>query len=459
MFEEEERKLEQRRKSIEQIEVPKDKLHYAVQNGFEKAKKEQLLKRTKLRKRSSWSIVIAAILLVSFITSISVSPAFANKIASIPGMERIVGLIYHDRGLTAAVENDFYQPLNLSQEKNGITVTLDGVIADKKGMVIFYSVRTEDMDVGSLELTYQRLRSKMNFLYSYEFITSTLPLTPNTDEKVFSGSEYIEKVVHDKDLSWAIGLKNGEKIEHFNIPFAYEKTEVDSKNFIVDKEFEIEGQRFKVKELIVDPIRTVVQIEENPNNTKKLLARPFDELELVDEKGRKWSALPGNAYKPIPTSNIWLVPLKESFYFYEPQKLSLSVGKVSAMDKEEAHILIDTESEKFIDQPSQSIFSNLQVKDNTVSLSVKIDKEYDTNMVRFIKFIDANEKEFYIHYGGRTPPPSNYVKGSRMTSPGEVNIEFELPNKALSNFASPIRLELDFYPSWIEEDVKVDIKQ
>uniref|UniRef100_UPI001CCD3DAF hypothetical protein n=1 Tax=Escherichia coli TaxID=562 RepID=UPI001CCD3DAF len=85
--------------------------------------------------------------------------------------------------------------------------TLDGVIADKKGMVIFYSVRTEDKDISSLELTYQRLRSKMNFIYSYEFMTSTFPLTPNTDGKVFSGSEYIEKVVHDKDLSWAIGLK------------------------------------------------------------------------------------------------------------------------------------------------------------------------------------------------------------------------------------------------------------
>lgn len=459
MFEEEKRKLEQRRKSIGQIEVSKDKLHSAVQSGFEKAKKEQLLKRTKLLKRSSWSIVVAAILLVSFITSISVSPAFANKIASIPGMERIVDLIHQDRGLTAAVENDFYQPLNLSQEKNGITVTLDGVIADNKGMVIFYSVRTEDMDVSSLELKHLRLWSKANIKYSFEVMNSTLPLTPNLDDEIFSGSEHIEKVTNDKNLSWAIGLKNGEKIVTFTIPFTYEKMEVESKNIVVNKEVEIEGQHFTVKELIVDPIRTIVKIEENPNNTKKLLARPFDDLELMDEKGRKWSALPGNAYKPLPKSNIWVVPLKESFYFYDPKKLSLSFGKVAAMDKEEAHILIDTESEKIIDQPSRSIFSNLQVKDNHVSLTVKIDKDYDMNMVRFIKFIDANEKEFYIHYGGRIPHPYNYVTGSITNSPGEVNIEFELPNKALSNFASPIRLELDFYPSWIEEDVKVDIKQ
>lgn len=451
-------KLEQRKKSIEQVEISKDKLHSAVQSGFEKARNERLVKKTKLRKRSSWSIVIAAILLITFITSVSVSPVFANKVASIPGMERIVALMQQNRGLTAAVDNDFYQPLNLSQEKDGITVTLDGVIADNKGMVIFYSVRTEDMDVSSLELKHLRLWSRTNIKFSFEIINSTLPLTPNSGDKVFSGSEHIEKVLNDKNLSWAIGLKNGEKIVTFNIPFTYEKMEVESKNIVVNKEVEIEGQRFKVKELIVDPIRTLVKIEENPNNTKKLLARPFDELELIDEKGRKWSALPGNAYKPLPKSNIWVVPLKESFYFYDPQKLSLSFGKVSAMDKEEAYILIDTESEKVINQPSQEIFSNLKVKDNRVSLTVKVDKDYDMNMVRLLKFIDANEKEFYIHYGGRTPISSNYVKGSMMYSPGEGEIEFELPNKAFSNFKSPIRLELNFYPSWIEEDAEIDIK-
>lgn len=451
-------KLEQRKKSIEQVEVSKDKLHSAVQVGFEKARNERLVKKTKLIKRSSWSIVIAAILLITFITSISVSPVFANKVASIPGMERIVSFIQQDRGLTAAVDNDFYQPLNLSQEKNGITVTLDGVIADNKGMVIFYSVRTEDMDVSSLELKHLRLWSRTNIKFSFEIMNSTLPLTPNSSDKVFSGSQHIEKVSNDKNLSWAIGLKNGGKIVTFNIPFTYEKKEVESKNIVVNKEVEIEGQRFKVKELIVDPIRTIVKIEENPNNTKKLLARPFDELVLIDEKGRKWSVLPGNAYKPLPKSNIWVVPLKESFYFYDPQKLSLSFGKVAAMDKEEAYISIDTDSGKFIDQPSQTIFSNLQVKDNRVSLTVKVDKDYDMNLVRFTKLIDANDREFYIHYEGRTPISFNYVKGSIMNSPGEGEIEFELPNKAVSNFKSPIRLELDFYPSWIEEDVKVEIK-
>ncbi|WP_391119565.1 DUF4179 domain-containing protein [Psychrobacillus sp. L3] len=459
MFEEEEKKLEQRKKTIDKVDVPMEKLHFAVRNGFEKAKKERALKRKKLIKRSSWSVFVAAILLISFITSISVSPAFANKVASIPGLDRIVALIQQDKGLVAAIENDYYQPINKSQEKNGITVTLDGVIADDKGIVIFYSVHSKEVDLNSIELKYLQLWSGINGGERWEFINSVLPLTPNQAPDFYSGSMHIDKVTHKKDLSWKIGLKNGERIENFKIPFTYKTMDIESKDIIVNKEVTVEGQHFKVKDLIVDPIRTVVRIEEDPSNTKKLLACPFDELELVDELGRKWSAIPCNAYKPLEKGNVWEVPLKESFYFYNPKKLTLTFGKIAAMDKDEAYILIDAISKKFDKLPSTSIFSDLKVKDARVSFTVIGDKDYNMNVVYLPKFIDANEKEFYINYGGRTPIVSNYVKGSMINiSEVEKKIEFDLPNKSFTTFKNPIRLDLEFYPSWIEENVQVEIK-
>ena len=459
MFEEEEKKLEQRKKTIDKVDVPMDKIHIAVQSGFEKAKKERALKRMKIIKRSSWSIVIAAILLISFITSISVSPAFANKVASIPGLDRIVALIQQDKGLVAAIENDFYQPINASQTKSGITVTLEGVIADDKGIVIFYSVHSEEVEINTLKLKTIQLWSGIDPIVSWGFTNSVLPLKQNPESNFYSGSMHIDKVTHKKDLSWKIGLKNGEKIENFKIPFTYKTMDVESKDIIVNKEVTIEGQHFKVKDIIVDPIRTVVRVEEDSGNTKKLLACPFDELELVDELGREWSALPCGAYKPLEKGNVWEVSLKESFYFYDPKKLTLTFGKIAAMEKGEAHILIDTNAKSFLEQPSKSIFSNLQVKDNRVSFIVQAEKDYDMNMVHFNKFIDAKEKEFYIITGGRKPSVSNYVRGLMINVPGVgKKIELELPDKSITTFTNPIKLDLDFYPSWIHEDVEVEIK-
>jgi len=445
VFEEEKKKLEQRKRLFDNIAVPMDKLHFAVRSGFEKAKKERTLKRRMIRKRSTWSIAIAAILLISFVTSISVSPVFASKVASIPGLDKIVSLIKQDRGLTAAVENDFYQPINLSQQKNGITVTLDGVIADNKGMVIFYSVHTKEVDVKSLELKYLQLRS------GYQLhVNGGVPLKSKQDTNLFSSSMHIERFKGKKDLNFAIGLINGTKIEHFKIPFTYKKMDVESKNIIVNKNVTIEGQRIKIKELIVDPIRVVVKLETDPNNRKKLLLNAFDELTLEDELGRTWSALPGTYYW---NGDEWEVAIRESFYFYEPEKLFLTFGKVAAMDKDEAYILIDTESKKFLKQPSESIFSNLKIENGKVSFTIQVNEEYAP--VSFPKFTDADGKGFLIKYESM-PFSSKYVNGSLTdTAKEEKRLEFELPTESFSN---PLRLDLDFYPSWIEEDVEVEIK-
>ncbi|WP_313894087.1 DUF4179 domain-containing protein [Psychrobacillus sp.] len=455
MFEEEEKKLEQWKKSIDQVEMPMEKLNDAVRNGFEKAKNERTLKKRIIKKRSVWSLVIAAILLISFVTSISVSPTFAKTVAAIPGMDRVVALIKQDKGLNAAVENDFYQPLNLSQEKNGITVTLDGVIADRKGIIVFYSVHSEEVDLSSLYLKYYELWSGMQPQYRVKINRTIMPLTPKKGMDFFSMYEQIDRVRLKEDLSWKVGVQYGDKIENFKIPFTYKPMDVESKDIFVNKEVTIEGQRITVKMLIVDPVRTTVILEENHKNSKKLLSsRAFDELKLVDEKGRTWSAMTGNSYKSSPEGHVWEIPLQESFYFHDPEKLTLSFGKITAMDKEEAYILIDTESEKIIKEPSESIFSNLQVKDGKASFSINS----ENGIYNFFKFVDADGKEFAIHYKEYGPAayPSYYVEGRNIKiSENETKFEFEIPT---APFTNPIRLDINQYPSWIEEEVEVEIK-
>jgi hypothetical protein len=442
VFEEEEKKLEKWKNSIDQVDIPVDKLNMVVQTGFEKAKNDgQVVKRIRIRKRSAWSIVIAAILLISFVTSISMSPTFAKTIASIPGLDRIVALIQQNKSLTAAIENDFYQPLNLSQKKNGITVTLDGVIADKKSMVIFYTVRTDEINK-PLEMEYMLL---MNEKYEDLTVTDTSDFSPqpeSIDEKVYSSIMSIDynenRTLNGKKLLWAIGLKNGDEVEHFYIPFTFKKVEMDSKKYVINKEVTIEGQRIIVNEVTIDPLRVVVHLEMNPNNTKKFFA--MDELKLVDETGETWSTIPGKTYRG---DDEWEVHL-QSNYFKNPEKFSLDFGKINAIDKDEAFILIDTESKEILKQPSVPIFSYMHVENGVIRFTMAVAEDF--NYIPLGDFVDANGKEFRL----------KYVDGSFIqTSVGKKNIEFELPTESYTN---PIRLDLFSYPSWIEEDVEVKIK-
>ena len=92
MFEEEKQKLEKRKNVINQVDVPLDKVQMSVRNGFEKAKQEKKRKRI-ITQRSLWSVAMVALLFIAFVASINVSPAFANKVSAIPGMERVVALV------------------------------------------------------------------------------------------------------------------------------------------------------------------------------------------------------------------------------------------------------------------------------------------------------------------------------------------------------------------------------
>ncbi len=454
MFEEEKKKLEQRKKTIDQIVVPKDKLHSAVRGGFEKAKKEHALKRTKIIKRSSWSIVIAAILLISVVTSISVSPVFANKIASIPGMERIVALLQQDRGLIAAVENDFYQPLNLSQEKNGMTVTLDGIIADKKGMVIFYSVQSKKKNQ-PLEIEYLKLMKENNDSLLVSDTTFWASAKPIIEEKVFSSIMTIETmdnhIVADGNLLWKIGLKNGNKVEHFQIPFKFKKSSIISKTIALNKEVTIEGQRIIVQKVTINPIRAEVKLKIDPNNSKKIFS--FENLKFMNDIGDEWILNNGGTALRSLDGTEWTITL-QSPYFNNSDNLKLVFGKIAAIDKDDAFILIDTESKKFLKQPAGSIFSNLEVENNKVSFIMNVDGEY--NML-VSSFLDSEGKETFIkHDFTNLMLRENYVNGYAMkTAEKGIKLEFELPKESIKN---PLRFELDFYPSWIEEDVEIVVK-
>ena len=79
----------------------------------------------------------------------------ANAVASIPGMEKFVDFIRDDKGLASAIENEYYQELNISSEKEGVTLTLDGVLADERrnGHFLYNKGRMKKMNDFELEST------------------------------------------------------------------------------------------------------------------------------------------------------------------------------------------------------------------------------------------------------------------------------------------------------------------
>ena len=335
-------------------------------------------------------------------------------------------------------------------------MTLDGVIADKKGMVIFYSIQSQKKD-HPLEIEQLKVMNdkRGSLLVSDTTFWGSAP--PIIEEDKFSSMMTLETyenyTLRDGNLFWTIDLKNGESVEHFEIPFKLTKSYVVSKTIDVNKEVTIEGQRIIVEKVTLDPIRAEVKLKIDPNNTKKIFS--FENIKFVNDIGDEWIVNNIGTLFSNEDETEWTIKL-QSPYFNDSDNLKLVFGKVAAIDKDDAFILIDTESKKFLKQPAKSIFSNLEIEKGKASFIIdKIDGQY--MMLVSSRFSDSEGKEFRIMYDSTNPRPGEkYVNGLYSKVEKGLKLEFDLPTESIKN---PIRFDLGFYPSWIEEDVEIEVEQ
>ncbi|MDV3428557.1 MAG: DUF4179 domain-containing protein [Bacillota bacterium] len=127
---------------FEQIKIPGN-LNKVVLNTIKKAQRDK--KKKKVIQNMMKCSIVAASLLVVLIISVNFVPTFAQSMNKIPIIGKLVKYfeIYHDDGIKKAVENNFVQAVSLKASNNGITTSIDTVIADNKKVIITYSFTIE----------------------------------------------------------------------------------------------------------------------------------------------------------------------------------------------------------------------------------------------------------------------------------------------------------------------------
>ena len=436
MFENEEKKLEDLRQQLEHVSIPAEQVDGAILQGFERAKREQVLKK-KGRTRKYSMLLVAALLLITLATSIRVSPAFANAIGSLPGMERIVLLIQSDKGFTAAVENNYYQEIGISQSQNGATLTIDGVVADEERMLIFYTAKNLE-DSG--EMRAQRI-------WMYGEAGKKLPLgsisygnesTSESEPNVYQGTidmSFQEKLKETK-FEMNMSFEDDHDKYDFNLKFEIEPVKDSGKTIHVNQTVSIEGQKITVKEIKITPLRVAIHINKDPANTMKIFE--IHDLALKNEKGELWTSAKNGLLASHISENEQILYM-ESNYFDQPKNLTLTMSKLQAMPKEESYILVDTKNKKILKQPSENYFSSIDVVDQNQQLVLQTTLPESFPYELFTTYIDATGKEFHIN----------------MWSGGSGEKMLKLPEES---YTGPLKMPFSYYPRWIEEKVEIELE-
>ncbi|MGO4369400.1 DUF4179 domain-containing protein [Paenibacillus sp. 2TAB19] len=432
----------------EMLSMEEDKLDAAIRHGLERGRRHTV---TRSRRRISLKLGLSAVCILLLLTAfVRVSPSFAAIIKEIPGFTGFVELIEGDKTLVSALDNEFIQPMSLTDEKNGFKLTVNGVIADDNRLVILYTgegpgitSETEIEDFKLLKENGEGVRGAIGF--------SQL----RSDDKKDAGS-----VLYDYfDVSLQDGEVMPEKVDlnvklkgqwlQLSVPIDHARFAGMREEIAVNEVIELNGQRLTVKSAVITPLQVRVIVEADPSNL--LQTNGMIDAVLKDEKGRiyKWKTGMGDYHTEM-------VYHFQSSYFSKPKKLTFKADGVYMSDRDRLFV-INTETGQTSETPDNRITYNGKQEDgdgyvlqiDMANLDETEQKLGYTFLEHQGSFTDASGKTYNLldkdgtqikWSAGGLEPASYYYK---------------IP---IADYIQPLTFRVQQYPGYILKPISIAIK-
>ena len=299
---------------------------------------------------------------LAFVLLVNLFPPFARACGNVPLLRALAQAVAWSPSLSAAVANDYVQPIGQSQTVNGITATIEYVIVDQKQVHIFFTLKGEGYESLSAELPeftpWQRCSvlegdflqppgTLLRFTLDYqdndvpEGFTMTLGVTGETAGEAESQPPAASSVwdALEKDTA---PPDNG-ILATFTFDLKFDPTYTASGEIIpVNSTFQLDGQTLTVTTAEVYPTHVRVNVEGDPDNTAWLKALDFY---LENEDGERFepisNGVTASGDPDTPAMNSFRL---ESPYFADSAHLTLHITGATWLDKDMERIRVDLKS-------------------------------------------------------------------------------------------------------------------
>ncbi|MFF2482469.1 DUF4179 domain-containing protein [Paenibacillus sp. NPDC058071] len=435
------------REQLEQIadETSEDKLDEAIRTGLQRG---TVRRRKQLRGCRGVQTLLAVMCGLMLLTAfVRLSPGFAALLREIPGFGGFVTFIERDQTLNLAINNRFVQPVNLSDERNGYKLTVQGIIADEQRLVILFSGEgpgiTRSTQMGDYQLTRadgEQLGGSISFGFSYlvsEESKDKPGLYDMFDVNLMNGYAMPDQV--------RLELKLGEEMLSVDITVDKSRFEHLTETVEIHESFEMDGLRFELEKAIITPLQTRIIFTEDPSNKARL--NHFVNAALIDEKGRRMTPTGG-----FGSSSL----LFHSPYFDKPKRLTFTADGVLSSEKGKK-LVINTETGQTLETPDQRV----RLEGPAENGSFKITLNGLTQPESLLGYWVIEPRASFTDALGRTHQLADFP-GTRTTiaiQPTETGANawayYDLPYE---DFAQPLTFEVYQYPHYQERPIAVDIK-
>lgn len=273
----------------------------------------------------------------AFVLMVNASPAFAVSCGEIPILKDIAAAVAWSPSLKSAIAHDFVQYIGQRQTVDGVTVTLESVIADAQQIVVFYraegvedyhcmSCDLKDMDGNDLDEYSVTSGSSQEALNSFEIHFKDAP--PPQDlilETQLRLTDQLGETGACTDFTFTLHL-NPEKLA--------QKVEIPVNQWV-----ELDGQRLLVERLELTPTKTALYLNDDSANTAWLKSLDFF---FTDGKGRRYDKKDSSVSATGRGSEGFYTYYHQSLYFLEDMDaLSLHITGATWQDKDEHTIQVD----------------------------------------------------------------------------------------------------------------------
>lgn len=298
---------------------------------------------------------------IAFVLLVNLFPPFARACGNVPVLRALAQAVAWSPSLSAAVENDYVQPIGQSQTVNGITATIEYVIVDQKQVNIFltlegdYETLTAEMpeftpkqccsvlgaDTGQAPGTLLRFSLDYQDSDVPDRFTMTFGVTGESGKEEFPDPTppHAEQSPQDAMLEES-PERVPDILAFFTFDLAFDPTYTAQGEIVpVNSTFHLDGQTLTVTEVEVYPTHVRVNVEGDPDNTAWLEGLDFY---LENEDGERFDTITnGVSATGDPDTPAMKSFRLESPYFSDSQHLTLHITGATWLDKDMERIRVD----------------------------------------------------------------------------------------------------------------------
>ena len=276
---------------LNDIDIDDSEFEEIEASEIEKAKVKRTLKTSinQNRKKKSWkkNLVVAAM-----IVGLSV-PIFGLTFPTYAGSIPVVGDIFRflDNGRTGMYDEykEYSTELNMTEESNGIRITINNVIFDGKTVFLTYSLESEQ-DLGDSP-----------FLYDSFEIKGATSQTGSSQISKVDNNRYVGLITitgHGNDenrakVKWnikGITMPNQEKELKGNWNFAFALEATESNSLSINHSSEKNGVEAKIEKISITPMSVIVYYDQIVSEKTQNKWHGVDvDIQITDDLGNSYS--------------------------------------------------------------------------------------------------------------------------------------------------------------------------